>query len=180
MCHSCWQERSSSHFNQARPIPPHRADSKSGQTDRRRRDKKTGEERKTGSESRKWVSFMSCQVRWNLPRLFWKSKLTDNALFRCSSYVYFLSKPQAAFLTNKGESPGIWQSKVVTERIGWVRWEADCRFYETVLSRNRVDLDKCNWIEMSLHFTWDEGWLAACLLTSNMSCLCTFVRLREE
>lgn len=47
-------------------------------------------------------------------------------------------------MTNKGESLGIWQSKVVIEKIGWVQRETDCRFYETMLSRNRVDLDKRN------------------------------------
>lgn len=87
----------------------------------------------------------------------------------------FLSKPQATFLTNKGESLGIWQSKVFIERIGWVQWETDCRFYETTLSRNRVDPDKCNWIGMSLYFTWEKGWLTARLLSSNIACFCIFV-----
>lgn len=58
--------------------------------------------------------------------------------------VYYFSMPQATFLTNKGESLGIWQSNVFIGKIGWVHWETDCKFYETMLSRNRVDLDKCN------------------------------------
>lgn len=162
MCHSCWQEHSSFHFNQARsqsrsvPLSAHCTDAKSRETDRRlweEWDKKTGRERKTESESRKWVSFTSCQVQWNFPKLFQKSKLTDNSRLYCSSYIYFCQSHRLLCSEIKGESLGIWQCKVVIERTGWVQSEKGCRFYETMLSRNRVDTDKWNWIGMSLYFS---------------------------
>lgn len=48
--------------------------------------------------------------------------LTDNSLLHRSSCMYFCRSHRQ--LTNKGESPGIWQSKVVIERIGRVQWES--------------------------------------------------------
>lgn len=85
---------------------------------------------------------------------------------------------KATFLTSKGEPSD--EAKLSQREVALIQWETEYRFYGTTLSRNRTDLDKCNWIGKSLYSTREKGWFAACQLSSNMSCLCVFVCLWVE